>query len=189
MKGIIKKTGKAGKHVLLIYPIRILIIINSILFPLLLGVLIFLVIHYAQPVVEIFDKAKQIEDIILKNIHLGVNVITTFIGNNATLFTDPTIMSTFVKDNFIPLLLKYMNHNIDQDQINDIKNAITDDAIRKFSFNNVLDMAGHPVKDLITPKLEEALLTGNIITKKQINKLLKEDRSIAYVITHSVLNG
>ncbi len=189
MKGIIKKTGKVGKHVLLIYPIRILIIINSILFPLLLGVLIFLVIHYAQPVEEIFDKAKQIEDIILKNIHLGVDVITTFFTDNDTLFTDPTIMLNFVKDNFIPPLLKYMDNNITSDKINTIKNAIITagvPAIRKFKFKNVLDMACHPVKDLITPELK-TILTANGITETQINNL--GNVNVAYILTHSVLNG
>ena len=47
--GKIGKTGgKVAKHALLIQPIRILIIINSIFLPLLLGILVFIILKYAQ---------------------------------------------------------------------------------------------------------------------------------------------
>ena len=183
MSRIVKKTGKVGKQVLLVYPVRVLIIINSILLPILLGILIFLLIHYAKPIEDIFDKAKQIEDIILKNINLGIDIITEYINQGKQIFDDPNIMLEFVKDILLTPLLEYINPGITQGDIDNIKAQII--QLNNFNFSNILDMAGHSVNDLINQISQ--VLVENGITQEQINKVIEENRSIVYILTHSQL--
>ena len=57
------------------YPIRVLIIINSVLFPILLGIIIYLILQFKKPIMDVIDKAKHIEHIIETNIHLGINKV------------------------------------------------------------------------------------------------------------------
>ncbi len=72
----VRKFARGASTRIVTYPVRVLIIINSVLFPLLLGVIIFLILHYSKPVMDVITKAKSIEKLVEDNIHLGINKVT-----------------------------------------------------------------------------------------------------------------
>lgn len=67
------KIARGASTRIVTYPVRVLIIINSVLFPLLLGVIIFLIMKFTKPVMDVITKAKSIEKLVEDNIHLGIN--------------------------------------------------------------------------------------------------------------------
>ena len=71
-----RKIVRGASTRIVTYPVRVLIIINSVLFPLLLGVIIFLIMKFTKPVMDVITKAKSIEKLVEDNIHLGINKIT-----------------------------------------------------------------------------------------------------------------
>ena len=77
--------GKMATNTILVQPIRILIIINSIFLPLLLGILVFIILKYAQNIEGIINKAKKIEQMVEDNIKEGIIMIKEGYANAETL--------------------------------------------------------------------------------------------------------
>ena len=71
----VRKFARGASTRIVTYPVRVLIIINSVLFPLLLGVIIFLILHYSKPVMDVITKAKSIEKLVEDNIHIGITKV------------------------------------------------------------------------------------------------------------------
>jgi len=185
--------GKVVKSTFIIQPIRILIIINSIFLPLLLGVLIFIILKYAREIEDIIDKAKKIEGMVEDNINLGINKIKeVYAGtSNAVEFSQNQLTFTntkiFIKEHLLRPILEYIDPTI----------TITTDILAKIktklgkmpdmNFTSLLDVSGHSINDIILFIKPELITQG--FKEALINKVLKEDRSIAYVLTHVIMNG
>ena len=185
--------GKITKSTLLIQPIRILIILNSIFLPLLLGILIFIILKYAQDIEDIIDKAKKIEGMVEDNIKLGINKIKEIyagtsdaVGMVQGQFTAENTR-TFINDNLLTPILTYIDPTITHSEeiLDDIKTKLND--IPDMNFTSILDVSGHSINDIIL-FIKPELITHDF-QEALINKVLSEDRSIAYLLTHEIMNG
>ncbi len=185
--------GKVTKSTLLIQPIRILIILNSIFLPLLLGILIFIILKYAQDIEDIIDKAKKIEGMVEDNIKLGINKIKEIYAGTSDAvemaqgqFTAENT-KTFINDNLLTPILKYIDPTITltNEILDPIKTKLND--IPDMNFTSILDVSGHSINDIILFIKPELITQG--FQEALINKVLSEDRSIAYLLTHEIMNG
>ena len=189
MKKTMATVGKVAKSTLLVQPIRILIIINSIFLPLLLGILIFIILKYAQEIEDIIDKAKKIEGMVEDNINLGINKIKEIYAqtSDAAQFAQSQLTvdntKTFIKDHLLTPILEYIDPTIEV--TNDILENIT--KIPDMNFTSLLDVSGHSINDILLLIKPELITQG--YQEALINKVLGEDRSIAYVLTHGIMNG
>tara|TARA_Y100001980_G_C14553148_1_gene338127 strand:+ start:207 stop:791 length:585 start_codon:yes stop_codon:yes gene_type:complete len=190
MKKTMATVGKVAKSTLLVQPIRILIIINSIFLPLLLGILIFIILKYAQEIEDIIDKAKKIEGMVEDNINLGINKIKEIYAqtSDAAQFAQSQLTvdntKTFIKDHLLTPILEYIDPTIEV--TNDILGNITT-KIPDMNFTSLLDVSGHSINDILLLIKPELITQG--YQEALINKVLGEDRSIAYVLTHGIMNG
>lgn len=202
MKKTIGKIGKTGgkvvKHALLIQPIRILIIINSIFLPLLLGILVFIILKYAQNIEGIINKAKKIEQMVEDNIKEGILMIkegyakAQGLAADASLFIKTHISTKntkiFIKETLLQPLVSYINPTVTDITLT-IKDKIDNLDLKQIQLDvltSLLDVSGHSVNDIIK-HLEPVLLSENLCTQEEINKVLKENRSIAYILSHHKL--
>ena len=181
-----KIMGKATTNTILVQPIRILIIINSIFLPLLLGILVFIILKYAQDIKGIIDKAQKIEGMVEDNIKLGIDIVkenyTNFNDNFNNNFTEDNA-KTFISETLIEPLILYINPKIaGVKQLEEIKF----DNVKLDEFTTLLDISGHSVNNIIKSNTTNLLKIG--CTQEQINKVLSENRSIAYILTHNKLN-
>lgn len=96
------------------YPIRVLIIINSVLFPILLGIIIYLILQFKKPVMDVIDKAKHIEHIIETNIHLGINKVKEIYNNPEKIRSVANIGEKLekIKDGLVDHITTCINHII-----------------------------------------------------------------------------
>tara|TARA_Y100000591_G_scaffold211999_1_gene183912 strand:- start:102 stop:695 length:594 start_codon:yes stop_codon:yes gene_type:complete len=193
MKKTMGTVGKVTKSTLLIQPIRILIILNSIFLPLLLGILIFIILKYAQDIEDIIDKAKKIEGMVEDNIKLGINKIKEIYAGTSDAvemaqgqFTAENT-KTFINDNLLTPILKYIDPTITltNEILDPIKTKLND--IPDMNFTSILDVSGHSINDIILFIKPELITQG--FQEALINKVLSEDRSIAYLLTHEIMNG
>jgi hypothetical protein len=198
MKKTMGTVGKVAKSTLLVQPIRILIIINSIFLPLLLGILIFIILKYAQDIQGIIDKAKKIENMIEDNIRLGIDKIkelyaqTVNAANTATDFAQDQITvdntKTFINDNLLTPILKYIDPTIVvTTNLLETTLKTTLGNMPDLEFTSLLDASGHSINDIVMLIKPDLITEG--IQEALINKVLDENRSIAYILTHSELNG
>lgn len=197
MKKTMGTVGKVVKSTLLIQPIRILIIINSIFLPLLLGVLIFIILKYAREIEDIIDKAKKIEGMVEDNINLGINKIKEVYAeihtgtSNALEFAQNqltfTNTKTFIKEHLLIPILEYIDPTITvtNEILENIKTKLG--SMPNINFTSLLDVSGHSINDIVLFIKSELIKQG--FREALINKVLKEDRSIAYVLTHVIMNG
>jgi len=170
--------GKMATNTILVQPIRILIIINSIFLPLLLGILVFIILKYAQDIKGIIDKAKKIEGMVEDNIKEGIEIIKeTFTPNN---------VKNFIKDTLLEPLISYINPELEY--VKSKVQEFTDfSKIKLEEFTTILNVSGKSVNDIIKTFNTELIDIG--CKQEQINKVLKENRSIAYILTHNKLNN
>lgn len=186
--------GRMATNTILVQPIRILIIINSIFLPLLLGILVFIILKYAQDIKDIIDKAKKIENMVEDNIKLGIQKIREGYAqaqnqsNTAAKFANEQITKLntkkFIKNTLLEPLILYINPSP--------KKSFTTDEFGMGTFeleegSTLLDVSGHSVNKII--ESNTGYLKGVGCTQQQIDKVLKENRSIAYILTHNKLNN
>ena len=127
------------------YPVRVLIIINSVLFPLLLGVIIFLILHYATSIMDVIDKAKSIEKLVEDNIHLGIQKVKE-------LYNQKNDIVNYARDSLVHMLELYVPDlsTLNTTQLENIINT---------SFNNLT----HNVEDSIFKFMEDNISIDNIL--------------------------
>ena len=96
------------------YPIRVLIIINSVLFPILLGIIIYLILQFKKPIMDVIDKAKHIEHIIETNIHLGINTVKKIYNHPKKILTITNLDDKLdkIKDGLATHITTCINHII-----------------------------------------------------------------------------
>ena len=175
--------GKMATNTILVQPIRILIIINSIFLPLLLGTLVFIILRYAQEIEGIITEAQKIEEMVRDNINKGIDTIK----NNFT----PTNAEKFIEDHLLKPLISYINpklEDVESKVTKEFKENIDFSKIKLEEFTTILDVSGKSVNNIIK-SIEPMLLSENLCKPEQINKVLKENRSIAYILTHDKLNS
>ena len=180
--------GRMATNTILVQPIRILIIINSIFLPLLLGTLVFIILKYAQDIKGIIDKAQKIEGMVEDNINKGIQLIKEKYAKLNKNFTKENA-ETFIKDTLLKPLISYINpaiYEIDKKVNDEYKNAIDFSKIKLYEFTTLLDVSGQSVNDIIKSNLDLFL---SVCSQEQINKVLSENRSIAYILTHNKLNN
>ena len=188
--------GKMATNTILVQPIRILIIINSIFLPLLLGTLVFIILKYAQDIEGIITEAQKIEEMVRDNINDGIKIIKdkysqiqTAITDNSKLFTKENA-EKFIKDTLLEPLILYINPTLTTitEEIKTKINNLDFKKIKLEEFTTLLDVSGQSVNEIIK-HLEPMLLSKELCKPEQINKVLKENRSIAYILTHNKLNN
>ena len=196
---VARVSGKVAKHTLLIQPIRVLIILNSILLPILIGFLIFIILKYAQEIEGIIDKAKKIEKMVRENIKLGIEKIKQGIaaaeaaGGTALDFASnhikPDNIKQFIKDTLLEPLILYINPAkvFAQNELDELKNAIGFSKVKINEIKTLLELSSHSVNEFINSNIDQLKKAG--CTMKQIKKVLKENRDIVYILTHSALNN
>ena len=190
--------GKMATNTILVQPIRILIIINSIFLPLLLGTLVFIILRYAQEIEGIITEAQKIEEIVRDNINDGIEIIKKKYSDIKATITDKSKLftkdnaETFIKDTLLEPLILYINPTLTTIR-QEIKTKI--DKLDKLDFSKIkleefttlLNVSGKSVNDIIKTFNTELIDIG--CTPEQINKVLSENRSIAYILTHDKLNS
>ena len=103
------------------YPVRILIIINSLIMPILLFIVIYYLLKYEDVIISIINKAKNIEQFIQDNLILGINLIKKYIK----LFDNDEEIEKFIKKVFIPAIINLALLS-DKDLTQKERNQITD---------------------------------------------------------------
>ena len=139
------KIARGASTRIVTYPVRVLIIINSVLFPLLLGVIIFLILHYSKPVMDVITKAKSIEKLVEDNIHLGIQKVKELYDNKQNIVN-------YAKDSLVHMLQLYVPGLSSLDQLESI--IIT-------AFNNLI----HNVEDSIFKFMEDNISIDDILQK------------------------
>ncbi len=191
--------GKMATNTILVQPIRILIIINSIFLPLLLGTLVFIILRYAQEIEGIITEAQKIEEMVRDNINDGIKMIkegyakALVATNTAADFVKENITAEntkkFIKDNLLEPLILYINPTLTTitKEIKTKINKLDFSKIKLEEFTTLLNVSGKSVNDIIKTFNTELIDIG--CTPEQINKVLSENRSIAYILTHDKLNS
>ena len=187
--------GKMATNTILVQPIRILIIINSIFLPLLLGTLVFIILRYVQEIEGIITEAQKIEEMVRDNINDGIEIIKKkysdikeTINEKSKLFTKENA-ETFIEDTLIKPLILYINPTLTTitQEIQDKIDNLDFSKIKLEEFTTILNVSGKSVNDIIKTFNTELIDIG--CTPEQINKVLSENRSIAYILTHNKLNN
>lgn len=180
--------GKMATNTILVQPIRILIIINSIFLPLLLGTLVFIILRYAQEIEGIITEAQKIEEMVRDNINDGIKIIKVEYEKFQNKFTVKNA-ETFIKDTLLEPLILYINPAkvFAQNELNTLKGAIGFSKVKIDEIKTLLELSSHSVNEFINSNIDQLKKAG--CTIKQINKVLKENRDIVYILTHSALNN
>ena len=182
--------GKMATNTILVQPIRILIIINSIFLPLLLGTLVFIILRYAQEIEGIITEAQKIEEMVRDNINDGIKIIKDKYKEFGKKFTKENA-EKFIKESLLEPLILYINPELEnfKTKVQEFINKVTDfSKIKLEEFTTILDVSGKSVNNIIK-SIEQMLLSKNLCKPEQINKVLKENRSIAYILTHNEFNN
>mgnify|MGYP004163821047 CR=1 FL=1 len=189
--------GRMATNTILVQPIRILIIINSIFLPLLLGTLVFIILRYAQEIEGIITEAQKIEEMVRDNINDGIKIIKDKYSEIETTLIDKSKLFTkenakkFIKETILKPLILYINPELEnfKTKVQEFINKVTDfSKIKLEEFTTILDVSGKSVNNIIK-SIEPMLLSENLCKPEQINKVLKENRSIAYILTHNEFNN
>jgi hypothetical protein len=197
------------------YPLRILIIINSIILPILLGIIVYFIFKFKKPVENIINKAVGIEKIIEDNIHIGLSIIYSFFDNIQS-FTDPDKINDFIMHAFLPSVSRKLFHYIHDHSPNILKtlnegsidsfmnNLITQIQTDDYLMNKIydlfknlthFDLANLGTKDILN-ELKEHILTSlndtfTSITKEQfnpiVNQFIKENFTFVNLLTYAFL--
>lgn len=180
--------GKMATNTILVQPIRILIIINSIFLPLLLGTLVFIILRYAQEIEGIITEAQKIEEMVRDNINDGIKIIKDKYKEFGNKFTKDNV-KIFIKDTLLKPLILYINPTLTTitQAIQDKIDKLDFSKIKLEEFTTILNVSGKSVNDIIKTFNTELIDIG--CKPEQINKVLKENRSIAYILTHNEFNN
>mgnify|MGYP001172451634 FL=1 len=98
---------------ILTHPIRVFVIINSVMFPLLLIVIAYLLHRYYNPVKSVIDKITEIEDIIINNLHIGVKVISEYFTIIKNTFTSDSLLDFLkerIQNTLLDQIFDFINH-------------------------------------------------------------------------------
>ena len=181
------------------YPLRILIIINSLLVPILLGIIVFFIFKFKKPVEDILDKAIGIEKYVEDKIHLGIEIIFDIFQNIQDL-TNIDKITTFLNDELLPSISTRFEHFCHQ---NGLKNFSINNAFDIKQANKVVEdikttftnLTHFDIADLQLNKLSDDLTTVlidqfNLTTSKQkdlLKEFLKQNFTIANILTYGIL--
>ena len=169
----VKKIVRGASTRIVTYPVRVLIIINSVIFPILLGVIIFLIMKFTKPVMDVITKAKSIEKLVEDNIHLGISKVKE-------LYNQKDKIVEYAKDSLVHMLELYVP--------NIPKNLTQLENIINTSFNYI----SHKAEDSIFKFIEDNNSIDNILQKiiNEINKLdnipEKEKEKIIYALNQII---
>lgn len=188
------------------YPLRILIIINSIILPILLGIIVYFIFKFKKPVENIINKAIGIEKYVEDNIQLGVNVIFKAFDDIQAL-TNPDNITTFLNDDLLPSIATKFDHLCKQNGLNEYTipaefniidtTQLVDDI--KATFTNlthfdIADLQLNKLSDDLTTVLTSQLpqhLAGGGKPKEAYKNLLKQfmkqNFTIANILTYGQL--
>ena len=143
-KSYLSNIGNGFINRLFSYPVRILIIINSLIMPILLFIVVYYLLKYENVITSIINKAKNIEQYVQDNLIIGINLIKNYIK----LFNDNDEIKKFVKNVFIPAIINLAllsDKDLTQKERNEITNYMNKKIQNaKFSidydkFKNIMD--------------------------------------------------
>ena len=187
-----RKIVRGASTRIVTYPVRVLIIINSVIFPILLGVIIFLIMKFTKPVMDVITKAKSIEKLVEDNIHLGISKVTELYNQGKQAFVE------YSRDSLVHML-DLKNIVDDSVNLNDLKNiisnAFTNTITHNFTTDSILDfLKSHDVinniLDEIIDKIIDGINSGNLViddkTKDIIINAINEIKSHGYTITQFI---
>lgn len=183
------------------YPLRILIIINSIILPILLGIIVYFIFKFKKPIEHILNKAIGIEKYIEDNVHLGIKVITQVFNNVLDLTKDNNI-TKFLDNSLLPSIATQFQHFCHQNGVNftipdsfDITNSgpIVKDIQTTFTNLTHFDVANlqlNKLTDDFTSTLIKSFGIGNEDKfKKLLHQFLKQNITIVNTLTYTLLHG
>lgn len=182
-----RKIVRGASTRIVTYPVRVLIIINSVLFPLLLGVIIFLIMKFTKPVMDVITKAKSIEKLVEDNIHLGIN-------KAKEIFTLGTNFADNLCDEFIETLIHIVVNTVNITTIVPDISSILDDTFKteiKEKFTTIFKDPEHFLEfiernDSINGMIDDIIVKlesdETIVNKDEIIKVLNEIKSHNYSI-------
>ena len=128
MTDVVKKTTD-GVLTILIWPVRILVILNSLIIPVLLGLIIYFYLKNEKDIQDVLKRANTIQGMIENNLQLGIDSIKTFIGDDLTEEKINEFVSNNLKGPLMDIIVEYYNQanesiktiRIDAKDLNDIK--------------------------------------------------------------------
>ena len=193
----VRKFARGASTRIVTYPVRVLIIINSVLFPLLLGVIIFLILHYSKPVMDVITKAKSIEKLVEDNIHIGITKVKELYTLGKTEVVDYATISLVNMLN----LPDNIKNNDEFDYFNALKmivvNAFDNNISHDFNTESILDFVKD--HDMVNNTLDDIIEVINgysdfDTTKKEIiinaiNEIKSHKYTNTQFITHYELMG
>ena len=163
-KSYLSNVSKGLVNRLFSYPVRILIIINSLIMPILLFVIIYYLLKYEDVIMSIINKAKNIEQFIQDNLVLGINLMKKYIK----LFNDNGEIKKFVKKVFIPAIINLALRS-DKDLTQKRRNDITDYLNKKLQ-NAEFTIDNDKFKSIMdNPYLVITITLGDICNLIKIN--------------------
>ena len=183
------------------YPLRILIIINSIILPILLGIIVFFIFKFKKPVENILDKAIGIEKYVEDKIHLGIEIIFDIFQNIEAL-TDTENIIIFLDKTLLPSISTRFEHFCHQNglknvSINDVFDITHADKVVediKTTFTNlthfdIADLQLNKLSDDLTSVLIDQFGLSSPKEKDLLKEFLKQNFTIANILTYTLLHG
>ena len=165
-KNYLSNIGKGFVNRLFSYPVRILIIINSLVMPILLFIIIYFILKYENLIMSIINKAKNIEQYVQDNLILGINLIKKYIK----LFSNNDEIKKFIEKVFIPAIIN-LTLLADKDLTQKKRNQITD-YINKQLQESKYSIDYNKFKNIIdNPYLLITITIGDLCNLIKINDL------------------
>lgn len=154
MSDVVEKS-KNGIMTILVWPVRILVIINSLIVPVLLGLIIYFYLKNEKDIQEVLKRANTIQGMIENNLQLGINAIKGYVGSDE--LTEEVINEFIVKhlrDPLIQIIVEYYNQV--NDYIKTIKINVNDLSDIQISFRGQITHIKN-IETLVTTSINTVL--------------------------------
>ena len=172
MTDVVKKTTD-GVLTILIWPVRILVILNTLIIPVLLGLIIYFYLKHQNEINDIIKRTKTIQGIIENNIQLGIDIIRENI-DSITPDNINKFISYNLRDPLMRVLVNYYNGSNDY-----IKSISIDyeslDNIRIYfvgkisEIKNIQDLVKTTVNTVLENVIPQIINALKDVIKKELN--------------------
>lgn len=185
-----KGLHKFSTYTILVWPIRLLVIISSLLIPVLLGLIIWFYRKHENQINEVINQTKTIEGMIVNNLEKGIQVIKDEIGGDITADNINKFFETKLWPKLKVVLVNYYNQvndeiksiKIDASNLDDIKITYKGNTTEIKNMETFIKTEINIILKDIIPQIEDALrdnisgqLGGN---QKDTDNKMKELNSL-----------
>ena len=172
MTDVVKKTTD-GVLTILIWPVRILVILNTLIIPVLLGLIIYFYLKHQNEINDIIKRTKTIQGIIENNIQLGIDIIRENI-DSITPDNINKFISYNLRDPLMRVLVNYYNGandyiksiSIDYESLDNIRIYF----VGKISeIKNIQDLVKTTVNTVLENVIPQIINALKDVIKKELN--------------------